>query len=650
MRANVCEAFEGERMNRRKLGLVALALAFVGRGALSQRGPATGLSVETQVSAATAFSQARESSVDVLRNPLRNSYFGDMHVHTSWSLDAFANGDLRDDPTVAYRYGRGDAIRNPDGTVRVQIRVPLDFMAVTDHDGFLGETQLCSDPTDAAFETPICRDLRKGAGTAPFMTVYTPLQRDAKRTAEICGTTEPNAANDRCSERVRSLWHQIQKNADAFYQPGKFTTFSAFEWTGTIPKTMGWLHRNVFFLGPNIPEWGGSSAEMKQSPERLWEWLERACAAPCEALAIPHNSNYGNGIMLAPNNSDGTPFTPEVLRRRAKLEPVIEIHQIKGNSECAPGMGTTDEDCGFEQVFAACKPGQVAMCAMPSDYVRNALKTGLSVEEQFGVNPFKYGFVGSTDDHKSAGGSTVERTWPGASFGENGTMTQPAQPNNNPGGLAGVWAEANTREAIFEAIKRRETFATSGTRVRVRFFGGWNYPLDLHRRPTLLREAYKSGVPMGGDLTTAGANPKAPRFIVWATKDPDSANLQRIQIVKGWKDGDTTHERVYDVVCSDGLQPDATTHRCADNRARVSLADCSYSADRGAPELAITWSDPEFRPAMRAFYYARVMENPTCRWSTWRAVDLKTKPPEGVLPVIQERAWSSPIWYTPAGR
>jgi hypothetical protein len=603
---------------------------------------------------ATTAAAARQPTaappVAIPRNPLKNAYFGEMHVHTSWSLDAFSNGDLRDDPTVAYRYGRGDPIRNKDGTIRAQLRVPLDFMAVTDHDGFLGETQVCSDPSDSAYGSQICKDLRAGAGTNAFLKIYTPLEGQLKRNAELCGTTEPGASNDRCGERARNLWHQIQKNADAFYEPGKFTTFKAFEWTGTIPRTMGWLHRNVFFLGPNIPEWGGSSVDMKQQPERLWEWLERACTAPCEVLAIPHNTNYGSGVILAPNNSDGTPFTPEILKRRAKSEPLVEIHQAKGNSECAPGLGTTDEDCAFEKVFVACKEGQESMCASPSDYVRNALKTGLTVEQKSGINPFKYGIIGSTDDHKSSPGSTDERTWPGATFGENGSMTQAQEIKNNPGGLAAVWAEANTRESIFEALKRKETFGTSGSRIRVRMFGGWKYPMDLHRGRNLVEEAYKTGVAMGGDLSSKPTDAKAPRLVVWATKDPASAPLQRIQIIKGWNEGDQTFEKVYDVVCSDGIQPDPNTHKCADNGARVNLADCSYSANKGASELSTTWMDPDFKPAVRAFYYARVFENPTCRWSTWRALDLKTKPPEGVPPVIQERAWGSPIWYTPTGK
>ena len=280
------------------------------------------------------------------------------------------------------------------------------------------------------------------------------------------------------------------------------------------------------------------------------------------------------------------------------------------------------------------------------------------LEDQYGVNPFKYGFIGSTDTHSSAAGATEEGNWPGTgSLGDSRPETRlnhsvgPEFPVksvlNNPGGLAGVWAEENTRESIFDALKRRESFATSGTRIRVRFFGGWDYPSDLHRRRDLVEAAYRSGVPMGGDLPARPNRAKVPHFVAWATKDPNSANLQKIQIVKGWAEGGQTHEKVYDIVCSDGLKPDSKTQRCADNDATVNLTDCSYSNDKGATELSASWTDPDFESADRTFYYVRVLENPTCRWSTYDAHRANVALPDDVPPVIQERAWSSPIWFTP---
>ena len=579
----------------------------------------------------------------------RNAYFGDLHVHSSWSLDAYTLGGNRDDPTVAYRYGRGDTITRPDGSVLGPLRVPLDFMAVTDHDAWLGEMQLCEDVTGAAYDTAACRDVRANLG---FGELYVRYGRIGLRPPEICGDSNIGAEN-RCYERSRHLWHEIQENADAFYQPGTFTTFPAYEWTGTT-LGLGHLHRNVIFRGGVVPEWGGSAVEMKNEPERLWEWLESACTGECQVLAIPHNTNWGQGVVLAPRNSDGTRFTEQILTRRANAEPLVEIFQIKGSSECFAGLGTADEECGFELYYPACEPGQETGCAFASDYVRNALKTGLTVEAEYGVNPFKYGFIASPDDHKSTPGATDENNFT-YKFGPSGSLTAPfgEQPRTggnvtNPGGLAGVWAEENTRESIFDALRRRETFGTSGTRIRVRLFGGWTYADDLHTRRDLVEEAYRTGVPMGANLPTPPPDVKVPRFVVSAIKDADAANLQKIQIIKGWADEGQTYEEVYDVVCADGLTPNAETHRCADNGATVDLSDCSYSSDKGAVELRTTWTDPEFDPSDRAFYYARVLENPTCRWTTFRALASQSQIPDP--PVIKERAWSSPIWYTPAGQ
>ena len=413
----------------------------------------------------------------------RNAYFGDLHVHSSWSLDAYALGGNRDDPTVAYRYGRGDTITRPDGSVLGPLRVPLDFMAVTDHDAWLGEVQLCEDVDDSAYDTPTCRNVRANQG---FAQLYITYGRRGLRPPDICGENGIGSQN-KCYECSTHLWHEVQKNADAFYQPGTFTTFPAYEWTGTT-LSMGHLHRNVIFRGGAVPEWGGSAVEMQNQPERLWEWLESACTGDCQVLAIPHNTNWGQGVALAPRNSDGTPFTEEILTRRANAEPLVEIFQIKGSSECYAGLGTADEECNFELYYPVCAPGQEAGCAYASDYVRNALKTGPIVEAEHGVNPFKYGIIASPDEHKSMPGATDEQGFSykfslagalGAPFGE-----QPETGGNitNPGGLAGVWAAENTRESIFDALKRRETFGTSGTRVRVRFFGGWAFADNLHTR------------------------------------------------------------------------------------------------------------------------------------------------------------------------
>ena len=608
---------------------------------------------------------SQDSTLRPAPNPLRNAYFGDLHVHTSYSLDAYTTGN-RNDPRVAYRYGRGETITLP-GSARNHLKAALDFMAVTDHDLWLGEVSLCLDPTDPAYNTSVCRELRfSDQDTKPLLdSIFMKMLPDyfnnspAKHNQEVCGSSDTPEQN-KCFQRARSIWAQIQKNADEFYQPGKFTTFSAFEWTAGL-KRFGMLHRNVIFRGGHLPESIYSAVEFNNTPERLWEWLERDCNGDCQVMSIPHNTNFGLGVALASNNSDGTPFSTEGLQRRSKTEPIIEIHQNKGNSECSPGLGTDDEACNFEQLFKPCKADEKSRCSFASDYVRNALKTGLLLDEQFGVNPFKYGFIGSTDTHSATPGAVESENWNGH-FGM--TDSKPEQrlqltPESqkslslgingiNPGGLAAVWAEENTRESIFDALKRKESFATSGSRIRVRFFGGWNYSLDLDRQRDLVALAYQNGVPMGGDLPSKPDAVSAPKFVAWATKDPTTANLQKIQIIKGWTDNGQTHESVYDVACSDGIKPDQATHKCGDNKAKVNVNTCSYATNKGAAELSTTWTDPDFKPSERAFYYVRVLEDPTCRWSTYDAHRAGVKPRSDIPATVQQRAWSSPIWYTPS--
>ena len=638
----------------RRLPWIGIALLAAACGGTAPETPATddAPAVETDSPAG--------GGVEIDRNPLRNAYFGDFHVHTNWSLDAYVLGGNRDGPALAYRFARGEEVATADGLVH-RLRVPLDFMAVTDHGIWFSEVHLCEDETDAAYDTPTCAQVR--ANNWFRMSQFEGLGR---LPPEICGQAEATLTDgNKCYERARHLWHEIQRNADAFNEPGRFTTFPGYEWTA-FPAGYGHLHRNVIFRGDAVPEWGGSAVEMGNRPERLWEWLDAACTGDCQVVAIPHNSNLSGGLAFA--DSGWAPHTPEMLRLRAWAEPLVEIHQIKGNSECYLGLGTTDEECGFENRWPACEPGQRQGCMNAPDFVRNALKAGLRLEADYGVNPFKFGFIGSTDDHQSLGGATDEddftvKPFKFATGGGLRIIGQGRTANdwfgdrdgggnpNNPGGLVGVWAEANTRNAIFDALRRRETFGNSGTRIHVRFFAGWDYPADLDIRRDMVEAAYAGGVPMGADLPEppGGVAGDGPRFVVWAMKDPYSANLQKLQVVKGWAEADgQTAEQVYDVACADGLEPDPQTHRCADNGARVDLSDCSYPTDRGAAELSTTWTDPDFDPARRAFYYVRVLENPTCRWTTHRALARGVPPAPSDAPTVKERAWSSPIWYTPA--
>jgi hypothetical protein len=621
--------------------------------------PWRGSNLESGKPMARAVAAPRSSAAMQASNPARNAYFGDLHVHTSWSFDAYASGD-RNDPRMAYRFGQGEVVTMSTG-VRAQLQVPLDFMAVTDHDTSFADVPLCLDPTASDYDSSACRELFQPTG---------PTRTDAPCTGDLTACMASSSAR-RQGYRVQSAWRMVQKNADDFYRPGRFTTFPAYEFTSGI---QGMLHRNVIFRDQHVPETILRSNDVKGSPERLWEWLERQCVGECQVAVIPHNTNWNQGIMLGVTNSDGTAFTTDMLKLRAMREYLVEIYQHKGNSECSLGLGTSDEECGFELVLQPCKEGQKASneggmptCGVDSQFVRNALKTGLSLESRYGVNPYKFGFIGSTDTHASIPGATDERhalghyndfdDTPQKRLGRRWAETVSVPGTNwgtsrlwNPGGLAGAWAEENTRGAIFDAFKRKETFATSGPRIRIRLFAGWTYPADLDKHSNFVAEAYKTGVPMGADLLSKPAGAKAPTLAVWATKDPRSGNLQKVQIVKGWTDGGRAYEKVVDVVCADGVKPNTRTGTCADNGASVNLSDCTPSSNKGAQELSATWSDPNFNPAERAFYYARVLENPTCRWSTYDAIAMKIALPDGVPATIKERAWSSPIWYTPQAK
>jgi hypothetical protein len=470
-----------------------------------------------------------------------------------------------------------------------------------------------------------------------------------------------------CVAAAPSIWQDIQNAANEAYRPGKFTTLIGYEYSPTL-EMGGMLHRNVIYRGAKVPDtvFGATDG----FAEDLLRWLDTHCTGACQALAIPHNSNFSWGLMFGDRNSDASALTGENLALRAKYERLVEIFQAKGGSECARGLGNTDKECGFENLWPVCKPGEdtidakkgihAARCVAENDMVRNVLKRGLTEEKKWGFNPFKLGLVGGTDNHNGMPGDTAERGYNGHAtpldtdleyrLGIKQTIVTkklgigPAV--INPGGLTGVWAEENTRPSIWDGLQRRESWGTSGTRLRVRFFGGFGLPADLHTKPDMVQTAYARGVPMGGDLQAAPAG-KAPTFVVWALRDANSAPLQRVQIVKGWADGDVTKEAVFDVACSDGLKPDARTHRCPDNGAKVNLQDCSISQGKGAAELSTTWEDPDFHAKDSAFYYVRVLENPVCRYSQYDALKLGVAHPEGVSPTVQERAWSSPIWYTP---
>lgn len=609
------------------------------------------------------------------RNPERNAYFGDLHVHTTYSFDAYAFGTTAT-PRDAYRYAMGEGIPHPAG-FETKLREPLDFYAVTDHALFLGLAAEAADTSTDFSKFPISEALHdlNAPDNKGVLSVPGRLRAFATFIPKVLGgLLDGDIDREDTSRIARAAWLDIIDAAEQFNDPGRFTTFVGFEYTSSSDDR-GNLHRNVLFEDSERLPAEPFSRFHSQNPEGLWDWMDGLREQGIESLAIPHNSNGSNGQMFKLVDWAGDPMDDAYAERRLRNEPLMEITQVKGTSETHPALSDTDEWANFEIM-----PYRVAT-SLPSEpagsYARDALRRGLAFEERGTFNPYRFGFIGSSDTHTGAT-SDDEANY----FGKLGLLdatpelraslplplwqsllmgflmpeqleevggedyTRSPSPTFGASGLAAVWAEANTRESIYAAFRRKETFATSGPRIRLRFFAGHDLDGSFLDDPDAVAEAYGRGVPMGGELDARGD--AAPRFLAWALRDPLSAPLQRLQIVKGWAQGGETFEAVYDVACSEGAAPDPATWRCPDNGAHVDLSDCSYSGEVGSPELKALWSDPDFDPEQRAFYYARVLENPTCRWSTWDAIrsDSPTRPD---LPTtIQERAWSSPIWVAPA--
>jgi hypothetical protein len=604
----------------------------------------------------------------------RKAYFGDLHVHTEYSSDAYAFGTLAT-PYDAYRFAKGEAIKHPAG-FDMQLDRPLDFYAVTDHASLLGLTREAANTTTEFSKYPVMQQVHNLNGPENMGLDSIPARARAFRpflgqlkAALASGDVPLSAVN----AVIRTAWDDEVEAADEHYQPGAFTTFAAYEFTTS--KSPGSMHRNVIFRSTeNIPAMP-YNVLTSRNPEDLWTWMDERREEGIEILAIPHNSNMSNGQMFELATWAGDPMDAEYTAKRARNEPLVEITQIKGTSETHPLLSTRDEWANFEiSPFSGATP-KLHPSKAPGSYVRDALKNGLALESQGLGNPFKYGFIGSSDTHTGAGSYDESNFYSKAGLmdstptlrgsipldegritaSDSGEVTiyEDAEgrkynngklPTWGASGLAGVWAQENTREAIYDALRRKETFATSGPRMQMRFFAGTGLTADMLETADGISRAYANGTAMGGDLT---ATEGAPAFLAWAIKDVDSAPLQRLQIIKGWLEEDgKTNEKVFDVACSDGLAVNPQTHRCPDNGARVDAATCAVSSDVGAMELKTLWRDPEFDAQQRAFYYVRVLENPTCRWSTWDALRAGVEPRDDLARTIQERAWSSPIWYT----
>ncbi len=584
-----------------------------------------------------------EQEAAVVRNPLKDAYFGNLHVHTGWSFDATTNGSITT-PDSAYRWAKGEAISNGEELPDLQILRPLDWLAVSEHSEYLGVLPLMSDPDSPLSEHPLAADIFGGDPDAAFAA----YQEISDQIYGVPPSPDPELYAD---ELRRDLWAEVVAMTDAHYEPGRFTTFAAFEWT-SAPNWQN-LHRVVLFRDTdNVAEMPLTAMDTSV-PADLWDWMDRQRQNGSKLLAVPHNGNASDGMMFPLGNAFGdVKVDSDYSAARMRNEPLFELTQIKGTSEVFPSMSPNDEFAEFEIWDYTLSPEAVPPSNRLGGYAREALIRGMKYEQEDRGNPFKYGFIGDSDTHNAA--TSVEENNYTGKFGfeqepRHRLEGPPGVPESaikqvqrfSSGGLAGVWAESNTREAIFDAMVRKETFATSGPRLRVRMFAGYDYSADSMESSDWLQAAYDNGVPMGGDLT-APPEGAAPTFLVAAMKEPDGANLDRIQIVKGWIENGEQMEQIYDVALS-GNRTDGS--EAVGNTVDVSTA--SYTNDIGAAELTASWTDPDFDPAVPALYYARVLQIPTPRWSTYDAKTLGVEVPEGLPTSIQERAWTSPIWYTP---
>ncbi|MEQ9519692.1 MAG: DUF3604 domain-containing protein [Parvibaculum sp.] len=576
-------------------------------------------------------------------NPLNNAYFGDLHSHSNLSFDSYIFGN-RISLDEAYQIARGKAVESSWGE-RIQLAQPLDFAAVTDHAEGFGLFEACDAENASAGLKDFCTRFE-----SPSVRFFLELRGAGEERPPQRLTWEGNGEGDESVTiaQARSTWEKIVEVANRHNKPGEFTTFAAYEYSPPLPDS-GKIHRNIIFRNATVPADAISAFDARTELD-LWRMLSEGCEAPCDFITIPHNPNKSWGLTFASHTIDGDVYTVDDWKMRDAVEPLVEVFQIKGNSECSLGFGATDEECGFEQFLPVCEEGQETGCIFATSMARDGLKIGLALEEEMGFNPLDFGMIGSTDAHNSNPGDAEEYDYRGAAALFTGTANQRLMGSRggrqvtrqNPGGLAVIWAPENTRDALFDAMERKEVYATSGTRIRLRFFAGPGYDESLMNADNPVEAAYAQGVPMGGSLSLSGE--ETPGFFVSALRDPLSAPLDRVQIVKGWVENGDVKEIVYDVACSGGRTVDPATRRCPALAASVDLTNCAIDQDQGAPLLETVWRDPAYQAGQRAFYYARVVEASTCRWSTYDALRLGVAPADDLPATITEMAWSSPIF------
>jgi hypothetical protein len=570
-------------------------------------------------------------------NTERNLYWGDLHVHTGFSTDAYTNG-VRATPDDAYIFFKGGEIKHAAG-YGIKMRRPLDFAAVTDHSEYLGV--LWATKPDIPLNRAALRDhlLNNGRLRNTLLVAENMLTFDLE-----------NAITPGWETHTKNAWGEIVAAAERNNDPGTFTAFVGYEWT-SMPEEQN-LHRNVIYRGANVPELPYSSVD-SDDPRDLWAALQKQRQQGMHAFAIPHNGNVSNGKMYDSVMFDGAGMNADYAAMRMEYEPISEIFQVKGSSETYPSLSPTDEFAGFE-IYDTQLARHQNDSTPKGSYMRDALRVGLEMSHAEGFNPYRFGVIGSSDGHNAS--SPVEEdnyhgklplldATAGLRLGVSTYYpdTFPGGPRWSAAGLAAVWAEENTRESLFDAMRRKETFATSGPRILVRFFGGWNFSRQLVAQTNWIDTADKSGVPMGGTLPTKTA--ETPQFAVWAIRDPESGNLDRVQVVKGWVDKNgVSHEKVFNVAWSGNRQLDAKGNLPPVGNT-VDVANASYTNSIGSDQLAVVWQDSEFDPLLEAFYYARVIEIPTPRWTTFDAKRLGITAPEPTS--LQERAVTSAIWYQP---
>lgn len=596
-------------------------------------------------------SKDAEIEVELTEHP-ENVYWGDLHLHTLYSFDSYNFGNKVLGPDEAYRFAKGEAIDAQNGDV-AQLSRPLDFLMVSDHAEYTGVFLGIEREDTAIVDTPLAEAWRAmneaGDTVGPMNEV-------------VAALTTGSAPRHPPEAFKRTVWSELVDAAERHNQPGTFTTFAGYEWT-SMPDG-GNQHRVVIYKDgkdktlQTIP----FSAADGNNPLQLWEYLANYEAATGgEVMAIAHNGNVSNGNMFGDVQVDGRPFDQAYVDQRARWEPLYEMTQVKGDSEAHPLLSPTDEFANFETWDQT----NISMVERPVDederravfaneYAREALKQGLELQERFGINPYQFGMIGSTDSHTGLATADDDNFW--GKFVESEPSRERVTSKMGgrlwdnwrlaASGYMGVWARGNTREELFAAMKRREVYATTGPRMVVRFFGGWGFDADDMSARDSAARGYADGVPMGGVLTGANGSPK---FMIHAQKDPDSAHLDRVQVIKGWRNADgTLEEKIYEVAFSGDRKRDPKTGKILPVGSTIDFATATYTNDIGEAELSTLWTDPDFDPALPAFYYLRVIEIPTPRWTLYDAVRYGITPAKEVPLVTQERAYSSPIWYQPA--